>query len=60
MERRRAGPQLVQPDPQQAQRVHVEDVRLLPPSISTLENRALPITGSTTSRYWPRLGVQFR
>jgi hypothetical protein len=26
MERRRAGPQLVQPDPQQVQRVHVEDV----------------------------------
>jgi hypothetical protein len=26
MERRRAGPQLVQPNPQQAQRVRVEDV----------------------------------
>jgi hypothetical protein len=26
MERRRAGPQLVQPDPQQAQSVRVEDV----------------------------------
>jgi hypothetical protein len=27
MERRRAGPQLVQPDPQQAQGVRVEDVQ---------------------------------
>jgi hypothetical protein len=26
MERRRAGPQLIQPDPQQAQRVRVEDI----------------------------------
>jgi uncharacterized protein HemX len=27
VERRRAGPQLVQPDPQQAQRVRIEDVQ---------------------------------
>jgi hypothetical protein len=26
-------------------------LRLLPPSISTLENRELPMTGSTTSGY---------
>jgi hypothetical protein len=35
-------------------------LRLLPPSISTLENRELPTTGSTTSGYWPRLGKRFR
>jgi hypothetical protein len=29
--------------------------RLLPPSISTLENRELPMTGSTTNGYWPGL-----
>jgi hypothetical protein len=32
---------------------------LLPPSISTLENCALPMTGSTTNGYWPGLGMQF-
>jgi hypothetical protein len=34
-------------------------LRLLPPSISTLENRELPMTGSMTSGYWPRLGMRF-
>jgi hypothetical protein len=32
---------------------------LLPPSISTLENRTLPMMESTTSGYWPELGMQF-
>jgi hypothetical protein len=35
-------------------------LRLLPPSIITLENRAYPMTGSTTSRYWPGSGMRFR
>jgi hypothetical protein len=51
MERRRARPQLIQPDPPQTQRVRVEMLRLLPPSIRTFENRAFPMTGSTTSGY---------
>jgi hypothetical protein len=34
-------------------------LRLLPPSISTLENLELPMTGSTTSGYYPGLGMQF-
>jgi hypothetical protein len=34
-------------------------LRLLPPSISTLDNRELPMTGSTTSGYWPGLGMRF-
>jgi hypothetical protein len=41
MERRRDGPQLVQPDPQQAQRVRIEDLR----------EPHVPMTGSTTSGY---------
>jgi hypothetical protein len=34
-------------------------LRLLPLSINTLENRELPMTGSTTSGYWPGLGMRF-
>jgi hypothetical protein len=34
-------------------------LRLLPPFINTLENRVLPMMGSTTSRYWPGLGMRF-
>jgi hypothetical protein len=34
-------------------------LRLLPPSISTLDNRAFPMTGSTTSGYWPGFGMRF-
>jgi hypothetical protein len=34
-------------------------LRLLPPSISTLENRELPMTGSTTSEYCPGQGMRF-
>jgi hypothetical protein len=34
-------------------------LRLLPPSIRTFENRAFPMTGSTTSGYWPGLGMRF-
>jgi hypothetical protein len=34
-------------------------LRLLPPSISTLENRELPMTGPTTSGYWSVLGMRF-
>jgi hypothetical protein len=59
MERCRAGPQLVQPDPQQAQRVRVEDVEAAASVLRTFENRAFPMTGSTTSGYWPGLGMRF-
>jgi hypothetical protein len=34
-------------------------LRLLPPSISTFENRVLSMTGSTTSEYRPGLGMRF-
>jgi hypothetical protein len=34
-------------------------LRLLPPSINTLENRELPMTVSTTSGYWSGMGVRF-
>jgi hypothetical protein len=57
MERRRAGPKLVQPDPQQAQSVHVKDVEAAASVLGTLENRAFPMTGSITSGYWPGLGM---
>jgi hypothetical protein len=59
MERHRAGPQLVQPDPQQAQSVRIEDVEATASVISTLEKLALPMTGSMTSGYWPGLGMRF-
>jgi hypothetical protein len=59
MERRRAGPQLVQLDPHKPQGVRVYDVEAAASAISTLENRELPMTGSTTSGYWPGLGMRF-
>jgi hypothetical protein len=33
-------------------------LRLLPPSMRTLVSLALPMTGSTTSGYFPGLGTQ--
>jgi hypothetical protein len=57
MERRRAGRSWSNPTPISRRVCTYKMLKLLPPSINILENRELPMTGSTTSGYWPRLGM---
>jgi hypothetical protein len=59
MEWCRAGSQLFQFDPISRRVCAYKMLRLLPLSISTLENHELSMTGSTISGYWPGLGMQF-
>ena len=57
MKQRHAGTQLVQADPHELEGVGLQNVEAVAPTMSTWENRVLPMMGSTMSGYNPGFGM---